>query len=73
MNLFDLRSMNATLVAIALSLSLLSCNNDKIEVYKIPKEGINVAMQSGSAGLVPPPGYSGAMDQTRGLERATSF
>jgi hypothetical protein len=56
MNLFDLRSMNATLVAIALSLSLLSCNNDKIEVYKIPKEGVNVAMQSGSAGLVPPSG-----------------
>ena len=38
-----------------LALSLVSCNNDKIEVYKIPKEGINVAMQSGSAGLVPPP------------------
>jgi hypothetical protein len=56
MNLFDLRSMNATLVAIALSLSLLSCNNDKIEVYKIPKEGVNVAMQSGSAGLVPQSG-----------------
>ena len=33
---------------------LVSCNNDKIEVYRIPKEGINVAMQSGSAGLVPP-------------------
>ena len=25
-------------------------------MYRIPKEGINVAMQSGSAGLVPPPG-----------------
>ena len=37
------------------ALALVSCNNDKIEVYKIPKEGINVAMQSGPAGLVPPP------------------
>jgi hypothetical protein len=41
---------------LAMALSLVSCNNDKIEVYKIPKEGINVAMQSGSAGLAPPPG-----------------
>ena len=40
----------------AVAMALVSCNNDKIEVYKIPKEGINVAMQSGSAGLVPPPG-----------------
>ncbi len=39
----------------AIPLVLVSCNNDKVEVYKIPKEGINVAMQSGSAGLVPPP------------------
>jgi hypothetical protein len=37
------------------ALALVSCDNDKVEVYKIPKEGINVAMQSGSAGLVPPP------------------
>jgi|SRR5271165_736918 len=39
----------------AIPLVLVSCDNDKVEVYKIPKEGINVAMQSGSAGLVPPP------------------
>ena len=39
----------------AVAMALVSCNNNKIEVYKIPKEGINVAMQSGSAGLVPPP------------------
>jgi hypothetical protein len=44
------------LAVIALSLPLASCNNDKIEVYKIPKEGINVALQGASAGLVPPPG-----------------
>ena len=35
---------------------LVSCHNNKIEVYKIPKEGINVAMQSASAGLAPAPG-----------------
>src|ERR1700722_15454915 len=40
----------------AVALALVSCGNDKVEVYKIPKEGIDVAMQSGSAGLVPPPG-----------------
>ena len=38
------------------ALWLASCHNDKVEVYKIPKEGITVAMQSGSGGLVPPPG-----------------
>src|SRR5450631_1645059 len=37
------------------ALWLASCHNHKVEVYKIPKEGIVVAMQSGSAGLVPPP------------------
>jgi hypothetical protein len=42
------------LFAGAVALSLVSCHNDKIEVYKIPKEGIKVAMQSGSAGSVPP-------------------
>ena len=36
-------------------MAMVSCNNDKVEVYMIPKEGINVAMQSGSAGLAPPP------------------
>lgn len=39
----------------AIPLALVSCDNDKVEVYQIPKERINVAMQSGSAGLVPPP------------------
>jgi hypothetical protein len=37
-------------------MALASCNNDKVQVYTIPKEGINVAMQSGSAGLAPPTG-----------------
>ena len=40
----------------AMAMAMVSCNNDKIEVYKIPKEGITVAMQSASGGLVPPPG-----------------
>jgi hypothetical protein len=38
------------------TLSLVSCDNGKIEVYQIPKERVNVAMESGLAGLVPPPG-----------------
>jgi hypothetical protein len=37
-------------------LTLASCNDGRVVVYRIPKEGIDVAMQSGSAGLVPPPG-----------------
>jgi hypothetical protein len=35
------------------SIVLCSCDNGKIEVYKIPKEGINVAMQNGSESLTP--------------------
>ena len=37
------------------AMALVSCNNDKIEVYRIPKEGVTVAMQNGSAGLPPAP------------------
>jgi hypothetical protein len=44
------------LLAGAMTFSLVSCNNDKIEVYNIPKEGITVAMQSGSEGLAPSAG-----------------
>jgi hypothetical protein len=43
---------------LAIALALVSCHNDKIEVYRIPKEGIKVSMQSGSEGLVPPPANS---------------
>src|SRR5271165_7261880 len=43
------------LLVFAAALALVSCNNDKIEVYRIPKEGITVAMQNGSAGLPPAP------------------
>jgi hypothetical protein len=45
----------AKILAGAMAFSLVSCNNDKIEVYNIPKEGTTVAMQSGSEGLAPPP------------------
>jgi hypothetical protein len=37
-----------------LLLFLISCNNDRIEVYRIPKESQNVAMERGSGSLVPP-------------------
>jgi hypothetical protein len=48
------RLRTARILLSAIALSLVSCNNDKIEVYNIPKEGITVAMQSGSEGLAPP-------------------
>ena len=41
---------------LGLAMAMVSCNNDKVEVYLIPKEAINVAMQRGSAGLAPLPG-----------------
>ena len=40
---------------LAFAFGLASCNNDKIEVYRIPKEGIPVAMQDGSVALPPVP------------------
>jgi hypothetical protein len=44
------------LLGLAMAMAMVSCNNDKVEVYLIPKEAVNVAMQSGSAGLAPLPG-----------------
>src|SRR5260370_34289444 len=41
--------------AFAAALALVSCNNDKIEVYSIPKKGVTVAMQNGIAGMPPDP------------------
>jgi hypothetical protein len=41
--------------SVAAALTLCSCNNDKVQVYRIPKEDIHVAMQSGTGSLVPPP------------------
>ncbi len=42
------------------ALALGSCNNDKIEVYRIPKEGVTVAMENASAGLPSAPAGSPA-------------
>jgi hypothetical protein len=58
------------MVIVGAALALVSCNNDRIEVYRIPKEGVTVAMENGSAGLpsaqpanpakwVKPDGWSG--------------
>jgi len=38
-------------ILVCLLIFLTSCNNDKIEVYRIPKESLNVAMEQGN--LVP--------------------
>jgi hypothetical protein len=43
-------------ILVIAALALASCNDSKIEVYTIPKEGTSVAMQSGSDLLEPPPG-----------------
>jgi hypothetical protein len=40
---------------IFLALGLASCNNDKISVYRIPKENNQVSLQTGSGNLAPPP------------------
>jgi hypothetical protein len=37
------------------TLVLTSCNQSKIEVYRIPKENLQVAMESSSSAIVPPP------------------
>jgi hypothetical protein len=52
--------LDKALVALATTVALVSCNNNKIEVYRIPKEGVTVATQSRSAGLAPPPPSSPA-------------
>jgi hypothetical protein len=41
-------------ICVAIGLTLSSCNNDKVEVYRIPKESVDVAMQSGTGRLAPP-------------------
>ena len=38
----------------AIGLILSSCNNDKVEVYHIPKESVDVSMQSETGSLAPP-------------------
>ena len=44
--------LDRVLLAFAMAGGLVSCNNEKIEVYRIPKENLNVAMERGR--LVPP-------------------
>ena len=46
-------ALKTVLLGGVVALALCSCNNDKIEVYKIPKEGTSVAMESGAGGLAP--------------------
>jgi hypothetical protein len=47
------RSRSLALVLCALLLA--ACNNEKISVYRIPKENNQVSLQSGSGNLAPPP------------------
>jgi hypothetical protein len=47
------------LAGVAAVLALWSCNNDKVAVYRIPKEGVNVAMLGGAGTMESPPPSSG--------------
>lgn len=42
-------------MGVAAVLALCSCNNDKVVVYTVPKEGVNVAMLGGTGTPGPPP------------------
>ena len=50
---------------VAAVLALWSCNNDKVAVYRIPKEGVNVAMLGGASTLEPPPSSGGPVQWTK--------
>jgi hypothetical protein len=54
--LHDRQLQPGALVAMygAIGLILSSCNNDKVEVYHIPKESVDVSMQSETGRLAPP-------------------
>jgi hypothetical protein len=54
--LHDRRLRPGALAAVyaGISLILSSCNNDKVEVYHIPKESVDVAMQSAAGSLAAP-------------------
>ena len=61
--LHDRRLQPGTLAVVyaAIGLILSSCNNDKVEVYHIPKESVDVSMQSDTGSLAPPsPTYNPA-------------
>ena len=47
------RSCSISLVFLALFFA--ACNNEKISVYRIPKENNQVSLQTGSGNLAPPP------------------
>jgi hypothetical protein len=45
----------AIFAAAILTFVLAACNNEKISVYRIPKENNQVSLQNGSGSLAPPP------------------
>jgi hypothetical protein len=51
---FGVSRSGGVLLVAGFAWSLVSCNNDKIEVYNIPKEGIAVAMRSSNSEGLPP-------------------
>jgi hypothetical protein len=53
------------LAGVAAVLALWSCNNDKVAVYRIPKEGVNVAMLGGAGSMEPPPSAAGPVQWTK--------
>ena len=52
-------------MGVAAFLVLCSCNNDKVVVYTIPKEGVNVAMLGGTGTLGPQPNSPGPVQWTK--------
>ena len=52
-------------MGVAAVLALCSCNNDKVVVYTIPKEGVNVAMLGGTGTLGPQPNSPGPVQWTK--------
>jgi hypothetical protein len=51
----NLGRYGAIFAAALLPLVLAGCNNEKVSVYRIPKENNQVSLQNGSGSLAPPP------------------
>jgi hypothetical protein len=51
----NLGRYGAIFAAAIIPLVLAACNNEKISVYRIPKENNQVSLQNGSGSLAPPP------------------